>query len=296
MVNINTSKESQIVEFIIEGKEKLYFGITINKVREIIKIPKITPIPDSHEAVLGSILYRNEIISIIDLPFYLGYKKDKKIDKNKAKIIVTYINRKLNGFLVDDITRIHRISLQNLGDYSSLPDLKLADVILGVVKIEDRLVQLLDFEKILLDINPQELEDISDSEKNSKDKLNNNKLIYIVEDSSTIRKIVSKKIEKSDYRVESFENAEQMLKIIDKKKPDLIISDLELPQINGFELIEIIKNNPSTKNLPIIIMTSIDTEENKKRALQAGASDFIGKTDLNFIVKKIEDVLQEVYR
>jgi len=99
----------QIVEFIINATEPRYFGITINKVKEIIKVPKITKIPDAHPSILGSILLRGTVINVIHLPYHLNYKSDKSFDKDKAKIIVTYINNQLNGFLVDDITRIHKI-------------------------------------------------------------------------------------------------------------------------------------------------------------------------------------------
>jgi two-component system chemotaxis response regulator CheV len=144
----------QIVEFIINTNEFHYFGITIDKVKEIIKVPKITKVPDTHPAILGTILLRGSVISIIHLPYYLNYKTNKIFDPKKAKIIITYINRQLNGFLVDDITRIHKIEWSALEDYSSVPDLKLADSILGVVKISDHLVQLLDFEKIIFEMNP----------------------------------------------------------------------------------------------------------------------------------------------
>ena len=282
----------QIVEFIINTNEAHYFGIAIDKVKEIIKIPKITKIPDTHPAILGTILLRGAVISIIHLPFYLNYKKDKSYDQKKAKIIITYINKQLNGFLVDDITRIHRIEWSALEDYSSVPDLKLADSILGVVKIGDNLVQLLDFEKIIFEMNPVDLK--TTEINNKKTTFRSHKKIFIVEDSTTIRKFIKKTMTGSGYIVMDFENANSLFEQFKKEKPDLIVSDLEMPQINGIQLITLLKTNPSTSKIPVIIFTSLDSEDNKNKAMSAGATDFIGKSNISNLIESIDKYISGV--
>jgi two-component system chemotaxis response regulator CheV len=275
----------QIIEFIINSTETHYFGININKVKEIIKVPKITKIPDAHPSILGSILLRGTVISVIHLPYHLNLKSDKSFDQNKAKIIVTYINDQLNGFLVDDITRIHKIEWSTLEDYSSIPDLQLADSILGVVKIIDHLVLLIDFEKILFELNPINYDSLPID--NNQTKSTKGRKIFIVEDSLTIRKFIKKVLTKNGYIVKDFENALHLLEHLKQEKPDLIVSDLEMPQIDGIQLISQLKADPSTNKLPVIIFTALDTEESKKKAFNAGATEFISKSNISMLTEKI---------
>lgn len=282
----------QVVEFIINTNEPHYFGITIDKVKEIIKIPKITKIPDTHPAILGTILLRGTVISIIHLPYYLNYKNDKSFDQKKAKIIITNINKQLNGFLVDDITRIHKIEWSALEDYSSVLDLKLADTILGVVKIGDHLVQLLDFEKIIFEMNPADYEE--PETYNEKTAIRSNKKIFIVEDSTTIRKLIKKTMTNSGYVVVDFENANRLFEHLKKEKPDLIVSDLEMPQINGIQLITQLKADPTTNEIPVIIFTSLDSEDYKNKAISAGATDFIVKSNISNLIEKIDKYISGV--
>lgn len=275
----------QIIEFIINSTEPHYFGININKVKEIIKVPKITKIPDAHPSILGSILLRGTVISVIHLPYHLNYKSDKSFDENKAKIIVTYINDQLNGFLVDDITRIHKIEWSTLEDYSSIPDLQLADSILGVVKIMDHLVLLIDFEKILFELNSINYDSLPID--NKKAATTKGEKIFIVEDSLTIRKFIKKTLTDNGYIVKDFENALHLLEYIKHEKPDLIVSDLEMPQIDGIQLISQLKASPSTNKLPVIIFTALDSEESRKKAFRAGATDFISKSNISILTEKI---------
>ena len=283
---------AQIVEFIIDTNEVHYFGITIDKVKEIIKIPKITKVPDTHPAVLGTILLRGTVVSIIHLPYYLKYKNDKSFDQKKAKVIITSLNNQLNGFLVDDITRIHKIEWSTLEDYSSIHDLNLADSILGVVKIGDHLVQLIDFEKIIFELNPIDVDSLTPINKNSPAK--SGKKIFIVEDSSTIRKFVKKALSNVGYIVKDFENAAYLIEYLKHEKPDLIVSDLEMPQINGIQLVTMLKGDRETNKIPIIIFTSLDSKENENKAINAGAIDFISKSNINTLIKKIDKFMSGV--
>ena len=283
---------AQIVEFIIYTNEVHYFGITIDKVKEIIKIPKITKVPDTHPAILGTILLRGTVISIIHLPYYLNYKRDKSFDEKKAKVIIISLNNQLNGFLVDDITRIHKIEWSTLEDYSSIPDLKLADSILGVVKIGDHLVQLIDFEKIIFELNPLDLDSSTLTNKSSSP--NKGKKIFIVEDSTTIRKFIKKALCKVGYIVKDFENAAHLIEYLKHEKPDLIVSDLEMPQINGIQLTTMLKAERTTSKVPIVIFTSLDSKENKSKAISAGAIDFISKSKIDILIERIDKFISGV--
>lgn len=282
--------EFYLIEFFISSDKMHYFGINIGKVNEIIKIPKIVKIPDAHRTVLGTIQFRGNIITIIHLPFYLGYKNDKSYDDKKNKIIITNINNRLNGFLVDDITRIYKVNWTDLEDYSSVPDLKLAESILGIVKIGEHLVQLLDFEKILYEVTPPNI-NLDEDKKDSYYTERKRKKVYFIEDSTTMRKIITKIIASSGYYVRSFANVQDSLNEIKKFPPDIVVTDLEMPNITGMHLIHLLKENPKFKDIPIIVFSSLGEETNKDKILKAGAKEFINKTEINLLVESIDKYL-----
>jgi len=133
---------------------------------------------------------------------------------------------------VDDITRIHRVTWADIKDYSSISDFQLASSVLGVVNIKGRLVQLLDFEKIVGEINPNtkmynvEI-DYSLSDKRSQ------KLVFVAEDSDVIRKLLFRNLESAGYRVKVFENGKKLLEALHFETPDVIVTDLEMPEADG---------------------------------------------------------------
>jgi len=197
------TNEFEIVEFIIKGEKDNYYGINVAKVREIIKFPQVIRLPEAHPAIVGTANIRNKVMPIINLAYWLNLKYD--YDPQTAKVIITFFNHQYNGFIVDDITRIHRVTWADIKDYSSISDFKLASSVLGVVNIKGRLVQLLDFEKIVGEINPNtkmynvEI-DYSLSDKRSQ------KLVFVAEDSDVIRKLLFRNLESAGYRVKVFEN------------------------------------------------------------------------------------------
>ncbi|MCX8085218.1 MAG: chemotaxis protein [Calditerrivibrio sp.] len=282
------TNEFEVVEFIIRGTKENYYGINVAKVREIIKFPEIIRVPDAHPSIIGTANVRNKIIPIINLAYWLNIKYD--YDPSTAKVIITYFNLQYNGFVVDDITRIHRVTWADIKDYSSISDFHLANSVLGVVNINGRLVQLLDFEKIVSEINPNtkmtnvEI-DYSLSDKRSK------KLVYLAEDSDVIRKLLLRNLESAGYKVQTFENGKKLLEAVHQRIPNIIVTDLEMPVADGTFLIKKLKESEKFKNIPIVVFSSLASEENEKKVLGIGANAFIGKPDMSVMISTLDKLI-----
>ncbi|MCD8567152.1 MAG: chemotaxis protein CheW, partial [Geovibrio sp.] len=220
------TNEFEIVEFIVRAEKEHHFGINVAKVREVIRFPEIVKVPDAHPAVIGTANIRQKLVPLIDLGSWLDLKFEQ--DYAAKKIIVTFFNHQYNGFLVDEVVRIHRITWADIKDYSAITDFSLAETVLGVVDIGGNLIQLLDFEKIVSELNPattlkEMVIDYSRSAARSK------KLVYLAEDSTVIRRFLAINLENAGYRVKAFENGKLLLAATAIETPDIIITDLEMP-------------------------------------------------------------------
>ena len=282
------TNEFEIVEFIINADKKHYFGINVAKVREIIRFPEIVQVPDSHPAIVGTANVRQKLIPIINLAYWLNLKYE--YEPEKAKVIITYFNHQYNGFIVDDINRIHRITWADIKDYSSISDFTIAESVLGVININNRLIQLLDFEKIVSEINPNKgMENIDiDSSKNH---LRKGKRIFLAEDSIVIRNYLKNNLEAAGYTVKVHENGKQLLESCMQEVPDMVVTDLEMPVTDGTFVIKHLKEIPEYQDVPIAVFSSLASEENERKVLNIGANEFIGKPDLGILINTIDKYL-----
>ncbi len=155
------TNELEIVEFYLEeepreeGESKSYkafYGVNVAKVLEIIRMPEVTEMPEvSHPAVLGAFNLRSRIIPLLDLALWL---KKKRIEKEPPKVIVTEFNNVTSAFMVSGVTRIHRISWEDVEAPNKYVSALSSDSITGVVKFSDRMVFILDLERIVAELNP----------------------------------------------------------------------------------------------------------------------------------------------
>lgn len=283
------TNEFEIVEFIIRsGTKEHRFGINVAKVREVIRFPQIVKVPDAHPSVIGTANIRQKLIPIIDLSEWLELKYDT--DFKDKKVIVTFFNHQYNGFVVDEVVRIHRITWADIKDYSSMTDFSLVETVLGVVDIGGNLIQLLDFEKIVLEMNPDTGLKAIEIDY-SKSHLRENKTVYLAEDSSVIRRFLHSHLEQSGYQTFSFENGKLLLDKVKERTPDLVVTDLEMPVTDGAFVVKTIRNNPKTRDLPVLVFSSLASEENERKVMSVGANMFIGKPDTDILVKEVDKYL-----
>ncbi len=269
-----------------------FYGINVAKVKEIVMVPEILSMPMTHEAVAGAINLRGQVITLINLGQWLGLPS--QVTK-KSRVIVTEFNGVVNGFIVDAITRIHRISWEQVVPPPSDAALSLGDSLTSVVKIDDRILLMLDFEAIIADINPGIRMKGAEASAAS-EHARGDKHVWIVEDSGAIRRILVGTLSDAGYRIQAAENGEVALAMLEEAEragtlPDLLVSDIEMPKMDGLHLLARIKSSAGMKDLPVVMFSSLGNDANRDKALKLGALDLIRKPDLPQLVSMADRIL-----
>ncbi|MFT6991669.1 MAG: two-component system chemotaxis response regulator CheV [Paraglaciecola sp.] len=274
--------ENRLELLLFKLNSRQRFGINVFKVREVLQCPKLTSMPKLNKLVRGIAHIRGQTISVIDMSLAVGGKKIE--DLSTAFIIIAEYNSSVQGFLVGSVERIINT---NWG--SILPPPKgsgRASYLTAVTQIEDELIEILDVEKILNDISPVNT-DLSE-EVASKMQVENKKekIIFIADDSSVARNQVKKALSSLGLEIELAKNgleALERLKEIAAETGDItdkvgvLISDIEMPEMDGYTLTAEIRNTPELKKLHVILHTSLSGVFNQAMVEKVGADDFIAK-------------------
>jgi len=297
------TNELELIEFVIysednEGNDIVnHYGINVAKVREIIKTPKVTEVPKTNPNVEGMVNLRGKVIPMINLPQWLNIKVTKPLNK----VIVTEFNKVTNGFMVNEVTRIYRISWQDILQPDEMATSDEQNCITSVVRMGERLILMLDFEKIIGDIFTDTYFKAEKIEINNQMK---NKRILIAEDSPGIRKMLLKTLEKGGFQVFEAENGKVALtklmeyyeQVLNDKKHindfvDVIVTDLEMPLVDGSHLIKRLRGIEEFKNIPIIVFSSMASEDMKKKIALLGADGFVSKPELPKLIDIISKLI-----
>lgn len=101
--------------------------------------------------------------------------------------------------------------------------------------------------------------------------------ILIAEDERDIRELITFTLRLNGYDVVSASDGEEALELALKEAPDLVLLDIRMPRLNGYEVCELIKNNEATKHIPVIFLTAKGQENEVDQGMKAGAADYILK-------------------
>lgn len=286
------------VEVIAFSIGESHFGINVLKVREIINPITITHVPQSHQYVEGIINLREEIIPLINLSRVLGLADSTTPEQDK--FIVAEMNEMKIAFRVHDISRIYRLSWTDIEKPDELSSIEQTYAI-GYSRIEDRMTILIDFEKIIIEINP-ELGVSKTAIKDLGERTRSKKQILIAEDSAVLRSLLRDTLEEAGYhRLITFENGADAWRFLqslaDEKGPavqdeiQLIITDIEMPQMDGHHLTENVKSNVHLKGIPVIIFSSLITDDLYHKGETVGASAQVTKPQLVNLIKTIDQYI-----
>lgn len=287
------TNELEVLEFQVAGNS---YGINVAKVKEIIPYQNVTPIPNAHPSIEGIFMPRDDMITAIDLRNCLALGSSEP----GGLFIVTNFNNLDIAFHVDAVMGIHRVSW---GDIIN-PDATIAHaqdgVSTGIIKIDGKLIIILDFERIVTYINPntglrsEDLEHIEPNEKRG------NFQILIAEDSLLLNTLLVSCLEKAGYtRIISTKNGRDCYeKIMDysqkgilEKMVNLVITDIEMPIMDGHHLLKLLKDSSSTKNIPVILFSSLVNEEMKKKGEELGADAQLSKPEIGDLIRVIDGFL-----
>ena len=285
------TNELEIVEFGI-GKNK--FGINVIKVKEIINPVPITVVPHAHHTVEGIIELRGEVLPVVNVADALGFPPSE--NPQQDKFIVAEFNQQKVVFHVHSVTQIHRISWTQIEKPSDMYQGQDSQII-GVIKLNGEMILLLDFEKIVVEINPETGINVQQVKKLGK-RPNSEKRLVIAEDSPLLRKLLHDTLEEAGFHyLEFFENGLDALNYLEnlaEKSADvtnevhLVITDIEMPQMDGHHLTKRIKEHPLLSKIPVIIFSSLITDSLLHKGEVVGADAQISKPEITELIKLID--------
>jgi two-component system chemotaxis response regulator CheV len=285
------TNELEIVEFQMGDNR---YGINVIKVKEIILPTPITIIPHAHPSIEGIIQLRGAVLPVIHMERVMGLPQT--IGKNEGKYIVAAFNKQEVVFHVHEVAQIHRVSWDQI---EKPADLYAGDAsqVIGVIKRENDMLLLLDFEKIVVDINPESGIQVEEVKKLGV-RERSHKKVLIAEDSPLLRKLLSDTLTEAGYgNIEFFENGKDALEFLEiliaegKKVTDeiqLVITDIEMPQMDGHHFTKRIRENKDLSMLPVIIFSSLITDELKHKGISVGANDQVSKPEIAELVLKMD--------
>ncbi|MBM7607872.1 two-component system chemotaxis response regulator CheV [Lysinibacillus composti] len=287
------TNELEIVEFEIANNK---FGINVIKVKEIIQPIPVTFIPHAHPYVEGIIQLRGEVLPVVDMLKVLGIPNASY--NAQQKYIVAEFNKQKVVFHVDNVTQIHRISWKDIERPSDMYQGGASQVI-GVIKRSEHMILLLDFERIMVEINPDSGINV-EAVKKLGNRQRSEKKIVIAEDSPLLRKLLYDTMHEAGYvNLEFFENGKDAYDYLESltvnknisEHVQLVVTDIEMPQMDGHHLTKKIKSHPDLQVIPVIIFSSLITDDLRHKGEEVGAEEQISKPEITKLILKMDELI-----
>lgn len=290
----NGTNELEVLEFELDGNA---YGINVAKIKEIIPYQKVTPVPNSHPSIEGIFMPRDTMITAIDLKNCL----QRGVSEEGGLFIITNFNKLDIAFHVDAVKGIHRISWEQIIKPGATVSTSEDSISTGIVKLDNRLVIILDFEKIVSDINPEtglkisEIDDMGVRQRS-------NVPILIAEDSVLLNKLIVDSLKKAGYdNLIHTQNGQEAYDVIQACKADgtlkdhvqCVITDIEMPLMDGHRLTKLIKSDDETKDIPVVIFSSLVNDEMKRKGEELGADAQLSKPEIANLVRIIDDLVKK---
>lgn len=302
------SNEMELVDFRIFKKteNKVYegiYGVNVAKVREIIKMPNLTELPGVPEYIEGIFDLRGVVIPVINLAKWMHIKEPTDEVVIKPRVIIAEFSGILIGFIVHEAKRIRRINWKNIepANFAAGSGTGTLDKgkITGVTRIEnDEVLLILDLESIVeelgiyspkLDIDTKDITKIDG-------------IALVLDDSSTARKLVKDALEKMGLNVVEAKNGvegiEKMNELYERYGDNLsselriILSDIEMPQMDGYHFASNMKNDDRFKSIPIVFNSSLSNEFSEIQSKEAGGAAYLTKFDASVFYQEVLKVIQ----
>lgn len=283
--------EVEILHFTVKGE---HYAINVVKVKEILHINNLAKVPNAHPAVPGVSLIRGEVITIIDMRMVLENERNTTVEKSMT--LVCEFNQLKVAFAIDEVLGISRIKWSQI----QKPDAITANsLVIGNINLSDTILMLLDFEKIVMDISPESGIRV---EQLHKEQLNTNRSDYkiiLADDSPLIREVLLQTFTKAGITNLKFfndgqETLEYIMSLYDRvgeeffNQVDVLITDIEMPQLDGHTLTRRIKEHKSLKKLPVVIFSSLITGDLRHKGEAVGADAQMSKPEVASLVELVD--------
>ncbi|ELK7999132.1 chemotaxis protein CheV [Listeria monocytogenes] len=289
------TNELEIVTFTVG--ENL-FCINVLKVKEIIHPLEVTPVPDSNPAIEGVSQVRGEIMPVVNLARVM---KLPEIEPENTKFIITELNQMKIVFRVDEVHRIQRISWEQIEEPEKL-SIGLEELAVGIVKLDSNLVLLLDYEKIIYEISGNADFAVTGEDRMARKVNREEKTIFIAEDSQMLRQLLEDTLHEAGYtNLQFFANGreaqEHIFKLLKEQKEqtfenvNLLITDIEMPQMDGHHLTKVIKEDEIGRELPVVIFSSLITEDLEHKGAGVGADAQVSKPNIHQLINILDELV-----
>jgi len=288
------TNEIEIMEFTIDGN---LYGINVAKVKEIMIAEPVKPMPHAHAAVEGIYKPRDEVLTVVDLPKYLNGENKHKGERDI--FIITNFNKMLIAFRVHSVVQISRISWTDIQKPDKAVSGGAESVATGIAQCGDDLVTILDFERIVAEIAPEtsiQIEEIETLGPRNR----NEKPIWIAEDSILLSKMIEDSLRRAGYvNLQMYPNGQELWDALNQLPKDqpvsrrvgLIITDIEMPQMDGHRLTKLVKDSERYKGIPLIIFSSLISDEMRIKGRQLGADEQLTKPEIGHLVSVMDHLL-----
>ena len=289
------TNEIEIMKFTIQGE---FYGINVAKVKEIMMAAKVKAMPHAHPAVEGIFKPRDLLITVIDLGYYLT--NEYLEHQTRDLFIVTNFNKMTVAFRVQSIEGISRISWKDI----QKPDKTLSHgeegVATGIAQCAGELVTILDFEAIVAEIAPETSIQISEVEQMG-DRTLCDSPIVIAEDSILLQKMIDDSLQTAGFtNITNFNNGQEAWNYLDSIRHDsdlfdkvnLIVTDIEMPEMDGHRLTKLVKDDARLRHLPVVIFSSLIDDQMRIKGEQLGADEQLTKPEIGNLVHVIDKLLE----
>lgn len=288
----NGTNELEVLEFKLDGNA---YGINVAKIKEIITYEDVTPVPNAHPSIEGIFMPRDTMITAIDLKNCL----QRGVSKAGGLFIITNFNKLDVAFHVDSVVGIHRVSWKDIIKPDSTVSSVEEGISTGIIKLDGRLIIILDFEKIMTDINPEtglKLTEIDELGERGRYDVP----ILIAEDSPLLNKLIVDSLHKAGYvNLIHTENGQQAYDVIKDCKEEgtlkdhvqCVITDIEMPIMDGHRLTKLIKEDDETKDIPVIIFSSLVNDEMRRKGEALGANAQLSKPEIGNLVRVVDGLV-----
>lgn len=288
----NGTNELEVLEFTLNGNS---YGINVAKIREIITYQPVTPVPNAHPSIEGIFMPRDQMITAIDLKNCL----QRGVSEPGGLFIITNFNKLDIAFHVDTVIGIHRVSWKDIIKPGATVSTAEDGISTGIIKIDNKLIIILDFEKIVTDINPETGLKMNEIDEMG-DRTRCDVPILIAEDSILLNRLIVDSLKKVGYtNLIHTANGQEAYDVIQecKKKGTLdqhiqcIITDIEMPEMDGHRLTKLVKEDDETKHIPVIIFSSLVNDEMRRKGEALGADAQLSKPEIGNLVRVVDSLV-----
>ncbi|WP_018124800.1 chemotaxis protein [Desulfovibrio oxyclinae] len=300
------TNELEIIEFFVhenvDGERQThYFGVNVAKVLEVVEAPDGLEGSEAapHPSFLGTIPLRDLILPVIDLSVWLDMERDAE---ENEPIIVTEFNNAVTGFRVSGVTQIHRVNWRDVEPPPRYVASFDTNCITGTVKIHDRFALMLDLEQVLSELDGSGGQTGTGDVERSDTRYR----ALVADDSTSVRALLSNNFAAANFEAEVVGDGAEAWSRLEKVRElsrqenrspleylDVVVSDIEMPQMDGYTLTRRIKEDPILKVIPVCLFSSLISKGLRHKGESVKADDQVTKPEFDELTSRVIQLIRE---